>query len=125
MVTVNGAVSLKLKMLFLVNVWVVVPSKPLIWVKLPTAYMVPPQSATCRIVSVMVPVATSVGVPFTGVGDTGPVWASAGAAGRQRAPAAVIAMSAARPPQLPPSVGEFSLQHDESSCAGNGGSPDL
>ena len=95
----NGAVSLKLKMLFRVKVWVDVPLYPLIWVKVPTAYMVPPQSATWRIVSV-VPVATSVGVPATGVGDTGPVWASAGAAGRQSAPAAVTAISALRTPSF-------------------------
>ena len=58
----NGAVSLNLKMRFRVNVWVVLPFHPLIWVKVPTAYMFPPQSAIWRI-SWVVPVATRVGVP--------------------------------------------------------------
>jgi hypothetical protein len=58
-VTVNGAASEKLKMLFRVNVWVEVPSNPLIVVKVPTAYMVPPQSTSWRICSVVVPVVAS------------------------------------------------------------------
>jgi hypothetical protein len=82
-------------MLFRVNV----PLDPLIEVKVPTAYMTPPQSATWRIVSV-VPVAASVGVPATGVGDTGPVAASAGAAGRHRALAAMPAISTLLAPSL-------------------------
>ena len=53
-VTVNGAVSLKLNTLFLVKV--VAPW--LICVKVPTAYMVPPQSTSWRICSV-VPVVAS------------------------------------------------------------------
>jgi len=61
-----------------------VPLEPLIWVKVPTAYMVPPQSTSLRIVSV-VPVATSVGVPASGLGDTLPVWASTGTAGTDKA----------------------------------------
>src|SRR5947207_12601020 len=98
-VTVNCPLSLKLTMWFRVNVWVELPSHPLIWVNVPTAYMVPPQSAIWRISSV-VPVATRVGVPATGVGDTGPVAADAGAAGRQSAPAAPAAISALRTPSL-------------------------
>src|SRR5215469_5520372 len=86
-VTANGAVALKLKALFRVNV----PLDPLIWVKVPTAYMVVPHCTSWRICSVT-PVATSVGVPATGVEDTGPVWASAGvpastASERQQTPA--------------------------------------
>ena len=101
MVTANWSVALseKLKMWFRVNVWVELPFHPLISVKVPTAYMVPPQSAIWRISSV-VPVATSVGVPGTGVGDTGPVCASAGAAGRHTAVAAMPAISALRTPSF-------------------------
>ena len=64
-VTANWAVALseKLKMLFRVNE----PLDPLIEVKVPTAYMVPPQSAIWRISSV-VPVGTRVGVPADGRG---------------------------------------------------------
>ena len=97
--------SLKLNTLFRVNVWVEVPFHPLIWVNVPTAYMVPPQSTSWRICSV-VPVATSVGVPLTGVGDTAP--ASTGLAGaadagawRQHATAAMPAISAPRAPCFP------------------------
>jgi hypothetical protein len=36
-----------------------VPLKPLMEVKVPTAYMVPPQSASWRICSVVVPVGAS------------------------------------------------------------------
>jgi hypothetical protein len=45
--------------LFRVNVWVEVPFHPLIWVNVPTAYMVPPQSTSWRICSVVVPVVAS------------------------------------------------------------------
>src|SRR5215831_1746886 len=110
-------------MRFRVNVWVELPFHPLIWVKVPTAYIVPPQSAIWRISSV-VPVATRVGVPATGVGDTGPVAADAGAAGRQSAPAAPTAISALRTPS-------FLRRRAWSSCCmmvllrGMGGSPGL
>src|SRR6266702_1562730 len=88
-VTVNGAVARKLKMLFRVNE----PLDPLILVKVPTAYMVPPQCAIWRIVSVVL-VASSVGVPASGLGDTLPAWASAGTAGAHSAPAVIPAISA-------------------------------
>src|SRR5215472_14967732 len=104
-VTVYGAVSLKLKALFRVNVWVELPFHPLIWVNVPTAYMVPPQSTSWRICSVAW-LFTSVGVPVAGVGETAPASAGlAGAAdavaGRQHATAAMPAISAPRAPCFP------------------------
>src|ERR1051326_7383557 len=59
-------------MLFRVNVCVDVPLSPVIWVKLPTAYITPLHATTCRICSV-VPVGASAGVPVTGLGDAGPL----------------------------------------------------
>ena len=99
-VTAYGAVALKLNALFLVHPVL----RCLIWVKLPTAYMVPPHCTSWRISSVA-PVFDSVGVPLTGVGDTVPASAAlAGTAsteaGRQHAPAAMPAISAPRAPSL-------------------------
>ena len=76
----------------LVTVVVADPFHPLIKVKVPAANMVLPHCTIWRIWSVD-PSGTRVGVPATGVGDTGPVWASAGAAGRHSAPAAMPAIS--------------------------------
>src|SRR5215470_17316827 len=71
-VTWYGAVWLKLKMLFRVKIWL--PWR--IEVKDPTAYMVPPQATSCLICWI-VPVLWSAGVPLSGWGDTGPLWAAA------------------------------------------------
>ena len=95
----NGAVSAKLNTLDRVTVVVADPFQPLTEVNVPTAYIVPPQSASWRICSVL-PVGASVGVPATGIGDTGPVWASAGAPGsaaRQRQHALAVAPAASSP----------------------------
>src|SRR5215468_3572630 len=74
MVTLYGAVALKLKTLFRetgVPPWVIL-------VKLPTANMVPRHCTSCRTCSVC-PVEASAGVAVAGTGETGPVAAAAGA----------------------------------------------
>src|SRR6516164_5118711 len=63
-------------MLSRVTVWTELPFHPLIWVKLPTAYMTPLHATICLICSV-VPFGASAGVPVAGVGDTGPLCAAA------------------------------------------------
>src|SRR5215813_1063108 len=100
-VTVYGAVALKLNALFLVYTVL----SCLIWVRVPTAYMVSPHCTSWRTCWV-VPVSASVGVPLAGMGDTAPAstalaGAAAAGAGRQHAPAAMPAISAPSAPRFP------------------------